>query len=71
MTKEQEELVNSVRIKLLRSGYPPIFIVSLAELEAVEQSIIEFKEANGLEPVILCGAHGVKFKNCELVLEVR
>lgn len=71
MTQEQETLIRELRHKLLQSGYPPIFVVSLAELEAAEQSIIEWKQAQGFDPILLCGEHGLYFKGCELVLEVK
>lgn len=71
MTKEQEELVRKLRLRLFATNYPPIVIVSNEELCAAEESITEWLEAEGKEPILRCGKHGLYFKGCELVLEVK
>ena len=71
MTKQQEKLVYDLRVTLLRNSYPPIFVVSLAELEAAEQSILEHLKRWGYPEILLCGENGLYFKGCELVLEVK
>jgi len=71
MTNKQMNLVLSLRVKLMRYGYPNIFIVSNEELTAAEESIIEWKLKAGLDPILLCGENGLYFKGCELVLEVK
>lgn len=71
MTKEQIDLVHTLRVKLMRAGYPSIFIVSSDELTAVEEYIIKWKQTQGFDPILLCGENGLYFKGCELVLEVK
>lgn len=71
MTEHEKMLVHDLRHKLLRAGYPEIFIVSMEELEATEKSIEEHLKALS-EPLILkCGKYGLYFKGVQLVLEVR
>jgi len=71
MTKEQTIIIHELRTKLFRSGYPPIFIVSLAELEAVEDYSREWLIEHKYPPILACGKNGLYFKGCELVLEVK
>lgn len=71
MTKEQIDLVHNLRVKLMRAGYPSVFIVSDAELTAAEESILEWKQAQEFDPILLCGENGLYFKGCELVLEAK
>ena len=71
MTDRQRDLVHNLREKLFRNNYPLIFVVDNETLEAVEQDITEWLESRGESPILKCGRHGLFFKGCELVLEVK
>lgn len=71
MTERQQQLVHDLRVKLLYRNYPKIFIVSDEELTAVEEAIREELIKQGKDPILKCGNHGLYFKGCELVLEVK
>ena len=71
MTLKESELVRKLRHKLLRAGYPPVFVVSNEELEAAEKSIIQHLEDLGEPPILKCGKNGLWFKGVELVLEYK
>ncbi len=71
MTKIQEELVHDLRVRLFRNNYPPVFVVSLETLEAAEEALTEWMIKEGLPVVLKCGEHGLWFKGCQLVLEVK
>jgi len=71
MTKEKEELVRNLRIKLFAANYPEIFVVTEKELCAAEESISEWLESQGKKPILKCGKHGLYFKGSQLVLEVK
>jgi len=68
MTEKQEQLVRDLRLKLLRSDYPPIYGVTNEELTAVEQHLEEWLLSLDQDPILLCGEHGLYFKGCQLVL---
>lgn len=71
MTEEQEKLVKALRLRLLRTNYPDVVIVSNKTLEAVEECIREELIAQGKDPILRCGDHGLFFKGCQLVLAVK
>lgn len=71
MTHDEERLVHDIRVRLFRNNYPDIFIVSNEELIAVEEHLTEWYKELGKEPILKCGKHGLYFKGCELVLEVK
>lgn len=70
MTTRQIELVHTLRVSLLRNGYPKIVIVDNEILEAVECYISEELEKHGEPKILKCGRNGLLFKGCELVLGV-
>jgi len=65
------ELVRNLRIKLLRAGYPEIYVVDNDTLEAIEIAIMDNLESKNEPPIIKCGKYGVLFKGVQLVLEVK
>lgn len=71
MTPEQFNLVMDLRKLMFKTGYQPIYAVSDETLTAVEEYITEDLIHKGLDPVLRCGKCGLRFKGCELVLEVK
>ena len=71
MTERQKQLVHDLRVKLFHHNYPPIFIVTNEELCATEDYLIEELQKRNEPTILKCGKHGLYFKGCELVLEVK
>lgn len=71
MTDKQKELIDDLRLELLRNNYPKIFVVDKETLIAAECALSEHLKELGLPEILQCGKNGLWFKGCELVLEAK